>query len=405
MDSGLPSEQFLIQRKRFLIGVAIIAFIFNFSTRIVDIILANFISEDLGGQVGLYTLFVSLFNLANFVALTPISALSDKFGRKNIISISLFGYSFGVLMFYFSTELWHLIIFRLIQGFSVFYGVVLALINDYFEEGNRSKPLAFLSTCLGIGFLFGSAAGGLFLEFVGGRSAFLYVGILDFSMLLFLFLFVKDVRILRSPQDQQDFKLQAKVARKMLLKNKSFRIVIVLQALRWCGFSAILPYLTWLIFNHYNVPDSLSGFLLFPIVLCYIFGLATAGRSKQPSLILKRFFPILTLSALSFLILGILDSIFLFILFGLVSAFCFGILLTANDSYAADVVPEEIRGESLGFYKTTGSFFGIIGPLSSGVIAEQIGFLGPFIFIALLSAAGWLISRFSIPCLSRKEAL
>ncbi len=117
-------------------------------------------------QTTAYTLAGVFYNLGKLLLIVPLSRLSDKIGRKKVL---LFSFIFSIpslIIIYFarSTEIVYLS--RLFFGANSFVGVVTALIDDYYPEESRGKPLGYISAAMLVGFLGGSVLGpNIFLSF------------------------------------------------------------------------------------------------------------------------------------------------------------------------------------------------------------------------------------------------
>lgn len=103
------------------------------------------------------------FALAQFLFSPFWGSLSDRVGRKPIISIALLGLSVSFLVFAFAHNLTWLFISRFLQG--VFSGAALpvaqAYVADITSKEERIKGMGNLGGSLALGFIFGPAIGGL----------------------------------------------------------------------------------------------------------------------------------------------------------------------------------------------------------------------------------------------------
>ena len=68
-------------------------------------------------EVGYYVGIVeSIFAVTQFSAMMAWSSISDRYGRKPVLCSCLFGASLSVLAFGFSTEIWHMLVWRALAG-------------------------------------------------------------------------------------------------------------------------------------------------------------------------------------------------------------------------------------------------------------------------------------------------
>jgi DHA1 family tetracycline resistance protein-like MFS transporter len=94
---------------------------------------------------------------------TPIlGRLSDKYGRRPILFLSLLGTSVGFLILGFATTLWMLFAGRIIDGITGGnISTAQAYIADITTPENRAKGMGMIGAAFGMGFIFGPAIGGI----------------------------------------------------------------------------------------------------------------------------------------------------------------------------------------------------------------------------------------------------
>ena len=111
--------------------------------------------------VGLSFLFAS-FSLAQLIATPIIGRLSDKFGRKPLLLISLLGTSLSLALFASAESALMLFVARIFDGITGGnVSVAQASIADSTKKENRAQAFGMLGAAFGFGFLFGPAIGGL----------------------------------------------------------------------------------------------------------------------------------------------------------------------------------------------------------------------------------------------------
>lgn len=104
----------------------------------------------------------SAYSFCQFIAAPLFGALSDRFGRKVILIISLFGSAVGYFLLGAGGALWVLFLGRIIDGLTAGnISTLFSYIADSTEPGERAKWFGYLGGAIGVGFMIGPAIGGL----------------------------------------------------------------------------------------------------------------------------------------------------------------------------------------------------------------------------------------------------
>jgi DHA1 family tetracycline resistance protein-like MFS transporter len=132
-----------------------------------------------------YGLFIATYALLQFVASPLLGRLSDRFGRRPILLVSLLGAALDYLFMAFAPTLPLLWVGRVISGLTgASFTVASAYLADISDDSNRSRNFGMIGAGFGLGFIIGPAVGGLIGGY-GSHYAFLAAG--AFNLLNFLF--------------------------------------------------------------------------------------------------------------------------------------------------------------------------------------------------------------------------
>lgn len=125
------------------------------------------------------------FALMQFIFSPILGELSDKYGRRPVLLIALFGLSIDYLIHAFAPTIWWLFVGRLLAGaMGASYTVANAYMADISAPGDKAKNFGMLGAAFGLGFIIGPAIGGIFGAIDVRLPFFIAAGI---SMLNFLF--------------------------------------------------------------------------------------------------------------------------------------------------------------------------------------------------------------------------
>jgi DHA1 family tetracycline resistance protein-like MFS transporter len=135
-------------------------------------------------EVGL--LFAS-YSVMQLIFSPVLGRLSDKYGRRPILLISLLGTCIGFLILGFATTLLMLFIGRIIDGISGGnISTAQAYIADVTTKEDRASGMGLIGAAFGLGFVFGPAIGGILSRW-GINIPFLFAGGLAFANVILLY--------------------------------------------------------------------------------------------------------------------------------------------------------------------------------------------------------------------------
>jgi MFS transporter, DHA1 family, tetracycline resistance protein len=163
---------------------------FIFITMLIDIIglgiiipvIPKLIKELIHGDIseaakyGGWLLFA--YAITQFIFSPLIGNLSDKYGRRPVILISLFGFSLDYLLLAFSPTITWLFVGRIIAGITgASITTASAYIADISTPESRAKNFGLIGAAFGLGFIIGPVIGG-FLGQYGARIPFYAAAVL-----------------------------------------------------------------------------------------------------------------------------------------------------------------------------------------------------------------------------------
>ena len=340
-----------------------------------------------GGVLG------ALYSLLQFFAAPVWGSLSDRFGRKPILMVTIFGLFVSYIMWALSGSFTILILARFIGGImGGNISTATAAIADVTDKSNRSKGMAFVGIAFAFGFIFGPAIGGVltvinpvdhFPSLVQyGWNPFSYAacfaGILSFINLVIL---VRSFEETKPEKITSDSDRTSNIGKLFTpLKNKNVNFTNYAYFLFLSAFSGLEFTLTFLAVERfsYNSLDNAYMFIFIGFIIAFVQGgvvrrkAHTIGEKKMAVAGLVSVIPgliIISVAKLPFLLyLGLF-----FLAIGSALAIpTLTSLVSLNSS-------ESEQGRSLGIFRSLGALGRIIGPIVASVLYWRLGSVYPYL--------------------------
>jgi DHA1 family tetracycline resistance protein-like MFS transporter len=135
-------------------------------------------------MVGL--LFAS-YSVMQLIFSPILGRLSDKYGRRSVLLISILGTGMGFLILGFANTLFMLFVGRILDGITGGnISTAQAYIADITTKEDRAKGMGLIGAAFGLGFVFGPAIGGILSRW-GVEVPFLFAAGLCFANALLLY--------------------------------------------------------------------------------------------------------------------------------------------------------------------------------------------------------------------------
>lgn len=130
-------------------------------------------SDDASFVSHYYGYFISVYALMQFIASPILGSLSDRFGRRPVLLVSLMGAVLDYILMAFAPNLSVLFIGRVIAGLTgASMTVATAYMADISDDNNRAANFGLIGAAFGFGFIVGPAIGG-FTGSLGHQYPFL----------------------------------------------------------------------------------------------------------------------------------------------------------------------------------------------------------------------------------------
>jgi len=138
---------------------------------VLPFLVAQYTHTHIASFVGIIT---ALFAFCEFVAAPALGLLSDRYGRRPVLLLSMAGSALGYLLLGSGKVLWLLFLGRIIDGLTAGnISTIFAYVADITPHEQRAKRYGMIGGAIGLGFIIGPAIGGFAARW--GLSAPMYV--------------------------------------------------------------------------------------------------------------------------------------------------------------------------------------------------------------------------------------
>ncbi|MBD8064369.1 MFS transporter [Devosia sp. PTR5] len=326
--------------------------------------------EDLtGGSVanaaviGGYLVFAYAF--MQFVFSPVLGNLSDRYGRRPVLLLSLLGLTFDYLMMSIAPFVWYLFIGRVVAGIA---GAALATATAYMADitppHKRTHRFGLIGAAFGLGFIVGPVIGGELGE-IGPRVPFLAAAALAFTNFLFGLLVLPE-SLPKSARRKFDIRRANPLGAVLALK-KYPSVLWLLGVLFFFQLSAqslptVFSYFTVEMFHFSSstIGRTLGAFGLgFAISQAVIAGPLSRGIGEPAVAMIGLLAAVAAFAGVAFS--NEVYYLYLFIMVGTIS----GLAPPAINGVLSRQVPDNSQGELQGAVNAASSLATIIGPLAA----------------------------------------
>ena len=340
-----------------------------------------------GTTLGILT---ASFSIAQFFATPVLGSLSDKWGRKPLLVISLAGTCISFLLFAEARSLLVLFAARILDGLTGGnVSVAQAMVADTTTAKNRAKRFGILGSAFAFGFVIGPVVGGSFTALSPQAPFFFAAGISLIGTLCALFLLKETNPTNKETRKKQQYNFKF-ITLITTLKRKTIGIAVFIGfLLTMAQFTMIIGFQTFSVDILKITPTQigifLAGFGICGIImqLCVPFFTKTIP-SKAIILLLST---ILCFAAM--FAAGFTSALFPFAICLCIYGLFNGLRNPMLNAIIADHVDQQEQGRILGINQSYASIGQTLGPLTAGLVTvisiHSVFFLSSlYILIAFL---------------------
>ena len=359
---------------------------------------APFIVRQFSDEALAVTMVTMLYAAGQFIAAPLMGKLGDRYGRRPVLLVSLFGQAISYVIFGIGGALWVLFLGRLIGGITGGnLSTASAYIADISKPEERTKNFTLIGIAWSLGLILGPALGGLFSQISLAAPAYA-AGMLTFLNLLLSFFILPESlppeRRETTPMRARDFNPVVSIID--MARKPGLGGLLLVTCLFNFAFNGISSTSSLFMIDKFGVQSwqvsllmTMSGLSL--ALVQFLFVQKIVKRFGERRIAITS----LAGQAVNNLAIFFAPAFWWIIPIAMVnsatSGLTFPTLTTLNISR---VQPREV-GLLMGVTTGLGSLMNIFGPLWAGAVYDRVGLGAPYWMGAaiLLLAAGmlWLI--------------
>lgn len=349
------------------------------------------------GQIGLVS---SITTVGMMIGAVLFGYLADKFGKKNIIIITLLLFSVSNLFLALTTDVNQFLLVRFITGIGLGgeLPVATTIIADSFSGHQRSKMLILVDSFWAIGWIFASLLAFLFMPVYGWRPTVIITSVMALYTLVIR-------RHLPEQTNVKNEKLQLSITLKKIWSPEFRRATLCLSILWFIIMFTYYGMFLWLpsvlIKRGFSVVHSFGYTLLMSFAQLPGYFLAAYLMGKLSRKKVLGIYLIGTI--IGAFLFGTAQTVWLVVLSSCILSFftlgAWGIMIALTPTQ----YPIEIRGVGIGFTQSIGRIGATIGPYLIGFslgIGINVATVFSYFVIALI--IGILVLAFGMVDIDRQ---
>ncbi len=360
------------------------------------------------GDLGflLLGILMALYPLATFFMAPVLGALSDKYGRKPVLFISILGTAISYFVFAYAIltkNIALLFISRLVDGITGGnISVAQAAIADSAEPQNRAKVFGMIGAAFGFGFIFGPFLGGILstptiLPFFNASTPFIFAGILSSINAISIYFFFKE----SIKEKDTERKIDPLSSFKNILKaqkfSKEIRYLFLCSFLFNVGSSFFYSFFNVYLTNKFSFsPAEIGNFFAYVGVWIIITQVVVvrhfAKKYKEVDIIGYAYI----FNAIGVLLYLLPSNPWYLLLIVPLASIPNGLQMANFSSFLSKETPEKMRGEVMGVSSSVASLGQSFPPILAGLIAAITASYVPIIFGAIVVFSAGIIFIYKI---------
>ncbi len=342
------------------------------------------------------------YPLAQFIAAPILGQLSDRFGRKKILALSISGTSIAYCLFAIGIVTKNVPLMfasRIMDGITGGnISVAQAVIADISTEKNRARNFGLVGMAFGLGFILGPYIGGkladpTIVSWFNASTAFWFAAIISAINVMLVLVFLRET-IVNKVKNSSIKTLQAFTNIKKALTRPGIRDVIPSSFFYTAGFTFFTTFFAIILQNRFNYSISSTGdfFAYIGLWIAIVQGglIAIISKKLKDYQVLRFSMFFAAISLLAFLVVPTGQNSWIFLVPPFMALFV-GTTQAFIPTIISRVTPASIRGESLGINTSVSALAQAIPAILAGYIAANIDITATIVVASFLMVIGGIL--------------
>ncbi len=347
-------------------------------------------------------LLIAVYPLGQFLATPILGQLSDKYGRKKILAISLLGTSISYVVFAIAIMTKNLPLLFFSRFFDGITGgniaIAQAMIGDVSKPENRAKNFGMLGAAFGLGFIFGPYIGGKLsdpsvLSWFTLATPFYFAALLAFINMLSVLFLVPETNLNLWKEKLTWGKSLSNIKKAIQMKGVS--ALFLTTFLFFCGFTFFTTFFGVFLIQKFSFTQGNIGDFFAYVGLWSVFTQAVLTRIFAKKFTEPKIIPYTLMGSGILILMYFLPtkSWELLLIPPFFSA-CTGLTMANTNSLLSKKAPADQRGEIMGISSSVQALAQTIPAILSGFIAASFASTTPLLFAAVIVTCSGIAFRF-----------